>query len=287
MPRCRLALGDLVFMVREDQVLPAAVDIKRFAEDRHAHRRALDMPARPALAPGGIPARLARLFRLPEREIERIALRLVGIDARAVLQIVNILSGELAIARKTADGEVHISIRRGISVALCNQRLHQRDDFANVLRRARVHRRALNAEGVRVVVILLDKPLAELLDRCPLLVRAADHLVVNIRKILYKAHVITAIFQIAAQRIEYDKRARVANMKIVVNRRTAGIHGYLSGYERYELFLFARHRIIDLHGVSSIFVHYITNYSSRRGLSRRQPLCMDPVFARGRRLPLR
>ncbi len=50
LPGRRLALGDLVLVVREDQVDAAGVDVERRAEVGHAHRRALDVPARPALA---------------------------------------------------------------------------------------------------------------------------------------------------------------------------------------------------------------------------------------------
>ena len=49
------ALGDFVFMMRENQIEPAAVDVECFAQDASAHRRAFDMPARPAFAPWAIP----------------------------------------------------------------------------------------------------------------------------------------------------------------------------------------------------------------------------------------
>src|SRR3954463_3109889 len=60
-----LALRQLVFMVREDQIDSAAVDVETLAEMRLAHRRALDMPARPAASPGALPTRLVGVRRLP------------------------------------------------------------------------------------------------------------------------------------------------------------------------------------------------------------------------------
>ena len=51
------ALGDLVLVVREDQVEAAAVDVDRLAEMRLDHRRAFDVPAGPAPAPGASPSR--------------------------------------------------------------------------------------------------------------------------------------------------------------------------------------------------------------------------------------
>ena len=65
----RLRLGDLILMVREDQVLAAGVDVNRLAKILAAHDRALDVPARASFAPGGLPVGLPFLLRLPENEI--------------------------------------------------------------------------------------------------------------------------------------------------------------------------------------------------------------------------
>src|SRR5919198_6071842 len=64
-----LALRDLVLVVREDQVLSAAVDVDALAKHLEDHRRALDVPARPARAPGAVPRGFAGFGPLPEREV--------------------------------------------------------------------------------------------------------------------------------------------------------------------------------------------------------------------------
>ena len=87
-----LGLGDLVLVVREDQIGAAAVDVERLAEVAVRHRRALDVPARTPRAPGARPRRLARLRRLPQREVERALLLLVDLDAGARLQVVDALA---------------------------------------------------------------------------------------------------------------------------------------------------------------------------------------------------
>ncbi len=52
------ALGNLVFVVRKLQVQPAAVDIKRIAEQCLGHRGAFNMPAWTPTAPRRLPPRL-------------------------------------------------------------------------------------------------------------------------------------------------------------------------------------------------------------------------------------
>ena len=58
--------------MREDKVLTACMDINLLTQVLLGHDRALNMPARTALAPWGLPVRLAFFFRLPENEIGRI-----------------------------------------------------------------------------------------------------------------------------------------------------------------------------------------------------------------------
>ncbi len=53
--RCTFTLCDLVFMVREDEVNPAAVNVYIGAEIFIDHRRAFYMPPRSAFAPRGLP----------------------------------------------------------------------------------------------------------------------------------------------------------------------------------------------------------------------------------------
>ena len=96
----RLALGDLVLVVGEDRgPAPPPWMSKVSPEVLRAHRRALDVPARPALAPRAVPRRLARLGRLPEREVERLALLLARLHALARAQVVEVALGELGVRR--------------------------------------------------------------------------------------------------------------------------------------------------------------------------------------------
>ena len=245
--RRALALRNLVLVMREDEILAAAMDIQRLAEVLHAHRGALDVPARAAHAPRGLPRRLARLLRLPDGEIHRMALVRVNVDARAALQILEVLAAELAVAGESLRVVVHVAVVAGVGQPLVDQLFNQRDDIRDMLGRARVDRRALDAQRVRVGVVFLDEAVAQLLDGDALLVGAADHLVVDIREVLDVLDLVALVFQIAAQRVEHDERARVADVEIVVDRRAAAVNAHLARLDGLEFLLAARLRIIDLH----------------------------------------
>src|SRR4029077_15161872 len=93
-----LRLRDLVLVVREDEILAAAVHVEGLAEVLHRHRGALDMPAGPAVAPRALPAGPAWLVLLPEGEVERVALAVVHLHARARLQVLPGSAPALAVA---------------------------------------------------------------------------------------------------------------------------------------------------------------------------------------------
>lgn len=90
-------LGDLVLVMRENQVDAAAVDVEDVAEIAPAHRRAFDVPAGSPATPGAIPARLVLGGELPEHEIARVFLVRFDGDAGTGLLLVEIALGELAV----------------------------------------------------------------------------------------------------------------------------------------------------------------------------------------------
>ena len=103
-----LGLRPLVLVVREHEVVAAAVEVEPLAEQVERHRRALDVPARPAPAPRRVPRRLTGLRRLPEREVDRVALGLVDLDAGAggLEQLLERAVRQRAVRRERRDVEV-------------------------------------------------------------------------------------------------------------------------------------------------------------------------------------
>ena len=106
--RC-FRLRDLVLVVRKDVVDAAAVDVEALAEQCHAHRRALDVPAGMAPADARVPADLIGPDRLPECEVAHVLLGVVvRVDAaaRAGDKPLGARAAQLAVRGKRGDVEV-------------------------------------------------------------------------------------------------------------------------------------------------------------------------------------
>src|SRR5207253_2603508 len=104
----RPRLRDLVLVVWEDEIESAAVDLESRTEDLLGHRRALDVPAGPAAAPGRIPPGVLRLrlVRLPEREIAAVLLARVRL---LFLDLVGALPRKAPVAGEARDPEIDVA----------------------------------------------------------------------------------------------------------------------------------------------------------------------------------
>ena len=99
-----LRLGDLILVMRKDEIDAARMDIdRRVAKQPKRHGRALDMPAGPARAGAEVPGRLVLGRRLPQHEVPGVLLLvLVGVDTRAGLNAVVVEASELAVVGQVA-----------------------------------------------------------------------------------------------------------------------------------------------------------------------------------------
>ena len=109
-----LALRNLVFVVREDQIRTTTVDVESLAQIVAAHGRAFDVPTRATLTPLRVPGRFARFCGFPKHEVQRIALGLRHFDAGTCAHFIGLTPGELAIACKFAHGIVNVAVFCGI-----------------------------------------------------------------------------------------------------------------------------------------------------------------------------
>ena len=243
-----LGLRDLVLVVREDEVLAAAVDVDGLAEVAAIHCGALDMPAGTAVAPGALPVGLAGLGCLPEREVHRLFLEFADVDAGAGLQFVEGLVGQFAVAAAGRRDEIDVSVLDGIGMALVDQGLDDVDDLIHDFRSTGMDVRAAHVQAVSVLPVLFDVLLRDGLVVRALFVGAVDDLVIDVREVLHERDLVTAVLEVAAEHVEHAERTGVADVDVVVNRGSAAVDLQFSGDLGNEFFFFAGQGVEYLHG---------------------------------------
>ena len=213
------------------------------------------MPSRSSLSPGAVPCRLAGFLCLPQGEILVRFLVCFHVQplAGSGFPVFHALPAQLSVSRKCLHAVIHVSGGHGIGVSVFNQPADQLDNLRNVFRRLGVHGRRPDAQRLGVRVVFADEALRQFLHGDAFLVGPADHLVVDVRKILYEGHFVSFPFQLAAKHIKSDERPGVPDMEIIVYRRPAGINADLSLVYRFEFFLFPAQAVINLHIRSPLF----------------------------------
>ena len=93
-------LGQFVFMMREDKILAAAMDIKGGTQIFTTHCRAFYMPARSAGPPWTVPTGLAGFGSLPQHKIHGIVFLFINRNTGTGLHIFKITPGELTVICK-------------------------------------------------------------------------------------------------------------------------------------------------------------------------------------------
>ena len=152
------------------------------AEVLHPHRRALDVPARPAGPDRGVPRRLAGLRALPEREVADVVLAvLVGLDPLADAQLLRVEPGEPAVRRPRGDPEEDRAVVGPVGVALARGASRSGATMSSMCSVARgrtsgrVIRSAAASARKRSSQRSASSPIADARGR-----RAADDLVVDV-----------------------------------------------------------------------------------------------------------
>ena len=193
------------------------------------------MPAGAAWAPGAIPSRFSWLRGLPEREVERLLFAFVDVDARPGEQLVDALLGEFAVLIEACDVEVDVAVDL-VGMPLFNKRLNDLYDRRDLVRGARVDRRAADAEGVGVLVVFGDEAFSEFCDRDAVLVGALYHLIVDVGEVLNVLYLVAEAFKITPEDVEHHEGSRVPYMEEIVDRRSADVETDPALFERDKFF---------------------------------------------------
>ena len=252
-----LRLRDLIFVMREDQVLAAGMNVEGFAQLLHAHGRALDVPAGTAFTPGRLPHGAGRAIRIlggfPEREIAGVIfLVFVRVDGAAIpcgqagpaAHVLQVDARQPAIGRQGRNRKVHRAIA-DVGVAALDEARDQLDHGGDILGGAGINIRAANAERIEVRQEGLDHGRGDAANGDATLMRRSDDLVLDIGQVHDEADIERLPFEIAVQQVVEDKRAVIADVRRPVYGRAAGVNTYAFFAERRKGFDFAAERVVE------------------------------------------
>ena len=187
LPGRRLALGDLVLVVREDQVDPAGVDV-----ERSGRGASCSSPSTRCASPAGpspiavVPRRLARLGALPEREVADVVLGvLVGLDPLADPELGRVEPGEPAVGRPRRDPEEDRAVVGPVGVALVEQRLRRGRRSRRCARSPAAGRRAASSAGSRASARKRSRPAVGQLARSARPSAAAPRMILSSMSVMF------------------------------------------------------------------------------------------------------
>jgi hypothetical protein len=150
--------------MREEQIAAAPVNVERVPQKARAHHRAFDVPAGTAQTPRAVPGRLARRLRLPQHEVEGIALvRIVGAVAALIGHRQHLGPGQMT---ESAEGGPGIDVvvdaaARYVGEAAFDQRADGGDDVGDDVGGAGVLVRRPNVQDLHVADEVRGPAIAE------------------------------------------------------------------------------------------------------------------------------
>ena len=249
------ALGDLGLVVGKAILQPAAMNIERLSQILSRHDRALDVPARIALAPWAWPAQYMFGCGLaPQMEIGRMTLLRVCLDAHRVLQHRDLLAGQLAVIRIRLHRKVHIAVDC-IGVPAREQLLDQLNLLDDVSAGARRDVRALDAQGIHILKVTAGVALDHFHRLHLVAPRALEYAVfagiedmADIGQVLHVQHVTLAInvAQVTHDDVERHVRLGVPDMRWTIYGWPAHVNTHASLVYRLKQFLLSGQRVVDL-----------------------------------------
>ena len=231
------ALGDLVFVVGEDQVLSAAMDVDHVTQMLMDHGGTFDVPARAATAPGGVPARLLVAGRLPEDEVAGVALVVGHFHPGTGEHVFQFAAGKLAVVGHGFHRKQHLAIRL-VGVALFHQGGDHLDHLGDVIGGLGDNIRGFRVQRCHVFGKRRGEAFGEGADVLAVFRGSLDDLVINVGDVAGVDHFRVEPLQQAIQHIKHHHRAGVANVDEVVNRGATHVEGDAVWVQRNEVVLF-------------------------------------------------
>ena len=174
-------------------------------------------PGRPC-SPRRRPRRLTRLGRLPEREVHRAALGVVDVDPRTgrLAQLLDRAVRQRAVAVEGLDREVHALPGHLVRMTRLDELADEREHALDVLGGTRAvvgiaHVQLVHLVGVDALELGRDLGLGP-----PFTCGSGDDLVLDVGDVAHVGDVEPGPLQVAADGVERDRGARVADVRRVV-----------------------------------------------------------------------
>ena len=161
---------------------------------------------------------------------------MLDFDAGARAHFVGRAARKLAVVRKLAHRVVDVAVGGGVGQALglelFNEVEHLRDEFSGA--RLVGGRKAPQAQ--HIFLHRLREFVGEFLGGDAAFGGAANDLVVDVGDVANESNLITACLEPAANHVESDERAAVADVSVVVDGHAAYVHPDFAGLNRLEGF---------------------------------------------------
>ena len=246
-------LCNLAFVMREDKVHTATMNVEVLAQVFLSHGCTFGVPAGEAVAPRGRPTHdVFRLRTFPEGKVCGIVLLALSVQfAGGVENIIQVASGELAVVMVLVVF-FYIEINGtftfiGISVLqYLLYKFYLFDDVAAGmwLDTGRQHIQCIHRLMIAVDVVLCHFHWFQLFQTgffrnlvftfVGIVLQMAH--VGNVADI---AHLVADVRQVAEQQVESDGRACMSQVRVTVHGRSADIHAYMRCMQRYEQLFFS------------------------------------------------
>ena len=229
----------------KDEVASAAVNLKAQSKLLLRHGRAFDVPPGSAPPPWRLPGGvLTWLLRLPQSEIDRIALTLRALHPFALIHLAHPLVGDLPVWRIGRDREIDVPVHR-VGVSARNQVLDQPDDWPDGRAGERLVVRSAQAQGVRVGDVRISHLARQLFARDAGETRRVVDLVVDVGDVRDERDLVAFVFEEPLEQRENHVRPRVPDMDAAVHGRAAHVNPHLSVSAGDELAELSSPRVVQ------------------------------------------
>ena len=263
----RLGLGDLAFVMGEDEVGASAVEVERRSEEAGAHHRALDVPTRAAGTPRALPRGLARGLSLPEDEVEGIPLvRIVGPVPALVGHRQHLRSGQVAQPAESGPGGDMVvdSAARDVGETSVDQHADRHHDVRDDVGGARIGIRRTDVQALHVADEVGGPAVAQRAPVLPELGGLAQNVIVDVGDILNVAHRPALALQGADEYVGNGVGEGVAQMRGVVRRDAAHVERDRVARRRERLDGLD-HGVVEVHARHSSPSHEVLSRAAPRG----------------------